>query len=485
MHLKHFSTTLNRHACPTALRAGQSATALSLPGVWLRRRWLSWVTIVRYHSVVALAASLSFTTVLGAQARTDQQADTLRFSLAQARAMAVRGNPELKATRLDTAMARGALRQAGLLRFNPSVDVLSGVGANGTEAGVSQEIEILGQRGVRMTAARAAVERARAGVADATRITLGDVDRAFYRLVSATRRTELANEVLALNQRVTDVASRQLAAGEISRLDYNLAVVELGRSRSRSLAARRERTQVEIEFGRLLGMPQGATLAPVIDSTQHPPPADSARLIPRDLVPVLDQAQALNVDSLTARALALRPDLVAQNAMVRQATAEVSLSRREGWPNLIARVASEPRGSGAGRVTRPGVGITLPFFNRNQGEVANRRAAAQQAVLGRAALISRVRADIANAVATYQSAVAEVEVLETTVLQPARQNRQLLETAYREGKVGLPVLLLIRNQVIDAELDYWSAWLAEREAMANLNEATGLNMPSESAAQLP
>ena len=52
---------------------------------------------------------------------------------------------------------------------------------------------------------------------------------------------------------------------------------------------------------------------------------------------------------------------------------------------------------------------------------------------------------------------------------------ELLEIAYREGEVGLPVLLLIRNQVIDAELDYWAAWLAEREAAATLAEATALN----------
>jgi hypothetical protein len=57
----------------------------------------------------------------------------------------------------------------------------------------------------------------------------------------------------------------------------------------------------------------------------------------------------------------------------------------------------------------------------------------------------------------------------------------LLETAYREGKVGLPVLLLIRNQVISAELEYWTAWLEEREAFAALAEATGANMLRDDA----
>ena len=76
-------------------------------------------------------------------------------------------------------------------------------------------------------------------------------------------------------------------------------------------------------------------------------------------------------------------------------------------------------------------------------------------------------------------------MLEQTVLVPARENRRLLEVAYRAGKVGLPVLLLIRNQVIDAELEYWEAWLAAREALADLAETTGetVAMPAGGAPQ--
>ena len=35
------------------------------------------------------------------------------------------------------------------------------------------------------------------------------------------------------------------------------------------------------------------------------------------------------------------------------------------------------------------------------------------------------------------------------------------------------MLLLIRNQAIDAELEYWEAWLAQHIALAELDEATG------------
>jgi cobalt-zinc-cadmium efflux system outer membrane protein len=120
--------------------------------------------------------------------------------------------------------------------------------------------------------------------------------------------------------------------------------------------------------------------------------------------------------------------------------------------------------------------LTLPFLNRNQGEVQALRASARQAALQRAAVERSIRAEIGSAVATYESATSEVRILATTVLGPARQNRNLVEIAYREGKVGLAELLLIQNQAIDAELDYWNAWLAAREALADLTQATAQNI---------
>ncbi len=398
--------------------------------------------------------------------------DSLRLTLADARARALQLNPELAAVRLDTAIARGDLRQARVLRFNPVADALGPTGSVGSEAGISQEIEVFGQRSARISAGTAGIERSRSRVRDATRRVLGETDRNFYRLAAASRRRALADEVLALNERLASVAGRQLSAGEINRLDYNLAVIELGRSRSRSLAARREARAVTIELARLIGLPDSANLLPVLDATQHPEPEhlrlDTARIT--DL-----RTGHLGIDSLLAQAFAYRPDLTESQAAVRQAEAEATLARREAMPNIVLRAVTEPA-DGSGRALRPGVGFAIPLFNRNQGEIAARRAAHQQTDLALRALRTLVRAELARAISNYESAAVEVEILETTVLVPARQNRTLVEIAYREGEVGLPVLLLIRNQAIDAELEYWSAWLIEREARATLDEVTAANL---------
>lgn len=408
---------------------------------------------------------------------TQSSADTLRLTLSGARARGLAENSDLVAIRLDTAIARGELRQAATFAFNPSADVLTPVGGNGSEIGVTQELEVFGQRSRRVGVERATLARATAGIGNAERLTVGDIDRSFYRLVSASQRMTLAEEVLALNERLASVAERQLTAGEISRLDYNLAVVELGRSRSRALATRREREQVELDLQRLLGLRAHAHILPDIGRLQDEGMPDSSAATARGAHAHAARAAQLDADSLTRVALTLRQDLVERAAAVDQARAEAALVRQEALPNLILRGVVEPGANGR-RAFRPGIGLTLPIFNRNRGRAESRDALARQAELERMSLLIRLRTEIAAEVAAYRSAAQEVEILETTVLAPARQNRQLLETAYREGKVGLPVLLLIRNQVIDAELEYWASWLAERIAIADLAEATGENISS-------
>lgn len=380
-------------------------------------------------------------------------ADTIRLTLDSARALALRANPELRAARLDIDIARGDLRQASLLlRDNPELEYL-GRGL-GSEVGVTQEVEVAGQRSARRAAAQAGMQRAAAGVSDLARTTLGDVDRAFFRLFAADRHSELAREILGLNERLADVSSRQLQSGEISKLEFNLAVVELGRARARALAVSRERVETMNELTRLLGLAPRTTLSPLADSAGQP-------------------GAPLNVDSLTALALERRPDLAERAAALRQTGAEVSLAHREAFPNVLLRATSEQLEGTDTRELRPGVGLRVPLFNRNQGEVQARRAAERQAELAMNAVAVQIRAEVARAVASYETAAKETAILETTVLAPARENRLLLEIAFREGKVGIAELLLIRNQVIDAELEFWEAWLAEREARADLAEAIG------------
>lgn len=399
--------------------------------------------------------------------------DTLTLTIEEAQRLALSRNPAFRAERQEAEIARGQLRQARVYPFNPELAFdAPGVGAAGAlgeyEARLTQEVEWAGQRGLRIRAARVGLDRAESGVRDAARQTLADVSSAFYTALAAERRLAVARELAQLNQQLLAATRIQAREGEISSMDANLADIEAGRARARVLSAQREATETRLELQRLTGLA----------------PDQEIRL--QDAVSAPVPAVALDQDSLVAMALRRRPDLVASSRAVDQAEALTRLARREAIPNLSIGAFVErqelytpeapgaPFGASRYESPRVGLGVSLPvpLWNRNQGLVAERKAQTEQARLGREATALAVRTEVTTALRAYEAAREEARVFENDVLEPARTNQQLLETAFRAGKVGLPTLLLLRNQLLDAELGYWDAWLAERRASVALQAAT-------------
>lgn len=385
--------------------------------------------------------------------------DTLTLTIAEVQRLALTRNPVYLAESQELPIASGELRQARVYRFNPQL----GLNAPGSasdralgeyEATLDQQIEWAGQRGLRIDAAKIGVTRAGFIVQDAARLTLSAATQAFYTALAARERLRLAEQLLVLNERLLQVVRIQALEGEISRMEANLADIEAGRSRARVLSTQREAQAMELELKRLVGLI----------------PEQAIRLNAPDWT--IDTG-ALQVDSLVVEALERRPDLAARTAAEEQASTLTRLARREAIPDLTlgGLVRRETEHS------EPRFGIRaalpLPFWNRNQGLIAQREALARQAGLERAAAELDIRAEVVRVYQEYTSARREVEVYEESVLLPARENQQLLEAAFAAGKVGMPTLILLRNQLLEAELGYWEAWLAERRAAVSLQSVTG------------
>ncbi|MDX2208703.1 MAG: TolC family protein [Gemmatimonadales bacterium] len=400
---------------------------------------------------------------LGAQS----PGDTLTLSLAEVQRLAALQNPVLVAVQQEAAIARGARRQAGLLRSNPEF-ALQSTGYSGGRTGspleltLLQEVEWAGQRGLRRDAGDHGVARAAGMVLDAGRLTLADASAGFYRAIAAQGRLRVARDALQLTGQLLAAVRTQVREGEISTLEANLAEIEFGRSRGRALAAERAAVSAALQLKLITGLSADTPLR-LVDDT----------LIPGVLSPTLSE------DSLVRTALARRPDLAATTAAVREAEALRRLARREALPNLRLGAVAERGSGGGGLRIGPAIGLSLPLFNRNQGVVDQRAALTEQARLERLATEMRIRTDVADAMRAYRIATEETGVFAVSVLQPARENSQLLETAFRAGKLALPTLLLLRNQLLDAELGYWDAWLAQHEAFIRLAAATGaLSLPT-------
>jgi cobalt-zinc-cadmium efflux system outer membrane protein len=422
----------------------------------MRRNWVFWTCVLGIVASRFGVAGAEAQESAGVRPATAAR-DTLVITLAEVHRLALRQSPAFLAEAQETAVAGGQLRQARVYNLNPEFELRTPGAASGGldqyELFLGQEIEWAGQRGARIAAARIGVERAQSAVQNSARRALGDVSQAFYRALAAQRRLSVARQLATLNQQLLTATRIQQREGEISTLEANLAEIEVGRANARVLAAERETSTALLELQRLTG----------IDPARDTRVAEEIAPAPPSL--------ALNPDSLVALALARRPDLAAQTRALEQSRALTDLARREAIPNVRVGAIAEHDADGSSRV---GVGISLPIpvWNRNQGTIVERQALTRQAELLRRATDLDVRTQVTTAVRAYRAASAERGVYEGDVLQPARQNQALLETAYRAGKIGLTTLLLVRNQLLDAEIGYWDAWLNERSALVDLEAAT-------------
>jgi outer membrane protein, heavy metal efflux system len=392
--------------------------------------------------------------------------DTLLLTLGEAELHALEYNPELLATRRLREAALGRLRQAGVFRFNPEVlleseQVGSGRTLDAYEGEVSQEIEWAGQRGLRKRAAEYGLASTDGTVRDAERLTRASAASAYYQALTAQNRVELAEQILTLNQRLVVAVTDLLEAGSISLLEANLARIESGRARTRVLEERRNANTALLQLKRTLGMSGEQLLRLSAD------------------VPMAPEPSALSPDSLVNLAMERRPDLGSASSQILAGRSLVSLARRERLPNIRLSMPFDKLEGPGSEQFGVGVGMSIPLWNRNQGTVAELRADLARSESQRDAVELAVRAEVVDAYQRYVSAREEEAVAATLVLEPARFNQGLLDEAFRSGKIDLSTLLLVRNQLLDSELDYWDSWLEFRLEFVRLISVVAEPLPNQ------
>jgi outer membrane protein, heavy metal efflux system len=372
--------------------------------------------------------------------------------------VAKKNNPDWRAAEQEVEIARGKLTTARLISaFNP---VLEGEGGPRTMpgagthtdygAGLSVELEVAGQRGLRIAEAQRNLQRAEATHKDFSRTFTAKLARAFYQALFARERLTLLRRVEELNRRLVEVTQIRFQAGDVSGLETNVAAVRYGRVRKETLDGQRELTQALLELRRLAGLEELITPAGELPVVYSPPsPAE-----------------------LLARARANRADLSAKLRELERAEAEIALRKREIFPNPSAGISFRREGTGD-RIVMGSLAIPLPIFNRRQGELEGleaRRIQARAELLG---LEKEIRKEVDQVLNQWAIASESFQLFQREIIERTEENFKLLEAAYRERKIDFPQVLIMENDLIAANLSYLDTSLALREAAIKLQEVTG------------
>jgi hypothetical protein len=201
--------------------------------------------------------------------------------------------------------------------------------------------------------------------------------------------------------------------------------------------------------------------------------ADLARTLREAVRTQYDAGQVFALELNLANMEGGRAEALAHTTRNDLAEKERQLASREAIPNLdfgsvIDRNAQDAKTTYGLRLSLP-----IPIWNRNQGRQEEARATEELRSIQLTELELRVRGEVLLAVESYRTTTAELESLIANVLEPARENRALLQRAYEAGQIDLPTTLILQTQQIGAELSYWESWLRQRIALAELEAAVG------------
>ena len=386
--------------------------------------------------------------------------------------MAIERAPDLRAARIDNAVAAGRITEAGL-RVNPTLVSSQEQGSGGTmntSVGVEWPLDLL-RRPARVDAARRAADITSLSVRDRERQLAADVREQAGRLLAARRAIEVTGEALTAARRMRDLLDRRVTEGGAPKLDANLAAVEALRMEADAALAAGEAEAALIELKGLAGLPPDTPLV-IRDSLES--------LVRSAPVPRLTPAAAMEA----------RPDIREAIAQITLADAQAEDARRSGGFDVtvvagytrfqtgFAQQGFDARGvrvpiEGVFHTATLGARVMLPAFDRHQGALAMAQAERERAEATFDARQRAARAEIDAASARDREARRAVELYASSVRDLARQNVDVVLEAYDLGRFPLSDLLVQQRRYLEVEAAYTDVLSRAYQARAALGRALG------------
>ena len=393
--------------------------------------------------IVALALALAAIT---APAGAQPASAPTTLTLDEAMRLAEATHPSVLAREAQLAAAEGTRREASALLFNnPELGTEairrrpSGPAGSWNEwsVGISQPFETGGQQAKRREAAAAGLDALRAEIDDVRRQARVEAATRFLAVLSAQQRVQLEQRSVDLFERSAQAVAKRRAAGEDTRLDANVALVEAERARNALALAGERLIDARSELGSAVRLPPSALpevagdLGTAIDGP-----------LPYKLEQLLASAQNLP----RQRALAAREEA---------ARARLGVERGNRNPDVTVGVHAGREGPSDGRenLTILSLSLPLPLFKQNDAAIGQAMTDMTQAEVERAAALRDTDARIRQLWSRLASQRERIQRLQRVLVPASADNQQLSARSREAGQIGLLDQLLVNRQAIDAERD--------------------------------
>ena len=395
------------------------------------------------------------------------------LTLEELQQLALANNPTLAQAKAGVRAAAGRTQQAGLWP-NPTIgyrgDEIRGGSYGGGEQGVfvQQNVILGGKLGLDRKIFDAEGKQA-AAEADEQRLRVENGVRiAFYQSLAMQAMVETRARLRDIARDAAETTRQLFNVGQADQPDVLEADVEADQDELAVITEQQEQQRAWSVLAAVVGKPD-LPLAHLAGDLEKLPEVNAEQI----LQTILRDSPAIKIAQLG----------------VTRAEAAVARAHRETIPDLFLRagyaysfeqldtVPSKAVGSEAFAE----VGVNLPIFNRNQGNIAAADADRERASLEvqRVSLVLRQMA--APIVQNYASSRAIAERYKSRTLPNARKAYELYLQKYHEGAAAYPQVLIAQRTLVQLETSYINTlenvWI-NAAALQGLLLTDGLDLPA-------
>ena len=278
---------------------------------------------------------------------------------------------------------------------------------------------------------------------------LTDVDNAFGNLLIAQQKVDVLSTLVNVNRTTFDATKRLVEAGQSGKHVEWQASIELSQAEVARDQAIQEHQYAWRDLMFVCGQPNIKLVR-----------------VSGDVAKVVNGGsfQAV-VESIINKS----PQVAMAQQRIQQATLNVRRQKLETVPNIDAMVSLRNHSLTGDNITNIQVGIPVPLFDKNQGNIraAEAEEAMRRAELRRLKLSLRQRA--ASVYRDFETArIAESRYREE-ILGSATKNLNLITKGYQDGQVDFLSMLTAQRTLLNVQLTYLRSSRKLHNAVTKLN----------------
>ncbi len=368
------------------------------------------------------------------------------ITLEELQQIALQSNPTFKQSAANIQAAEGRKKQSGLYP-NPTVgyqgEQIRGGSFHGGEQGffVQQDIVLGGKLGLNRKIFDQELKQAETEAEEQKLRVVTNVRISYIQALAAQQTLELRRHLSKLADDAVETSHQLSNVGQADAPDVLESEVEAQQAQLAVTMAEQNQQRVWKALAAVVGNP---------------------RLPLMRLEGKLEDTPQVNADELVEKIVNESPAVRIAELGVLRAEAVLARAKREPIPDLQLRgglqqngeLLSEPSGRAVGLQGFADVGVRIPIFNRNQGNIESAKADLERTKreVERVKLVLRERA--ASVVQNYTFSQTAVDRYKNQMIPRAQKAYEMYTKKYQEMAAAYPQVLIAQRTLMQLEVSY-------------------------------